>query len=93
MRTLGEARDLVDELESRYENLSPEQWKELSSSSPLSSWYRRHRKPERSVHVRNAPGASNGTSELSIEDRKREIRERLAKMKTQKSQQSTKQFV
>ena len=93
MRTLGEARDLVDELESRYENLSPEQWKELSSSSPLSSWYRRHRKPERSVHVRNAPGASNGTSELSIEDRKREIKERLAKMKARKSQQNTKQFV
>ncbi len=92
MRTLGEARNLVDELESRYEYLSPEQWNELSSSSPQSSWYRRHRKPDRSVHVRNAATAV-GTSALSIEDRKREIRERLAKMKTKKSQQNTKQFV
>ena len=89
MRTLGEAQNLVDELESRYQNLSDEEWKELKSSSPLSSWYRRHRKPERSVHERHS-GASTDNTELSVEDRKRAIRERLAKMK---SKQNTKQFV
>jgi tRNA-dihydrouridine synthase len=98
MRTLGEARCLVEELESRYQNLSPEQWRELQSSSPLSSWYRRHRKPDRSVHVRNDPKrqSSTGSSGSSTEDRKREIRERLTKMKARKSKRSelnAKQFV
>jgi tRNA-dihydrouridine synthase len=99
MRTLGEARSLVEELESRYQNLSPEQWRELQSSSPLSSWYRRHRKPDRSVHVRNDLNMGQSSTESSgssMEDRKREIRERLAKMKARKSKRSkrnAKQFV
>ena len=90
MRTLGEAQSLLDELESRYQHLSQEEWMELKSSAPLSSWYRRHRKPERRVHVRNSAESSAESSEPSVEDRKREIRKRLAKMK---SRQHAKQFV
>mmetsp|Transcript_24553 Transcript_24553/g.54798 ORF Transcript_24553/g.54798 Transcript_24553/m.54798 type:complete len:180 (+) Transcript_24553:3-542(+) len=98
MRTLGEARDLVEDLESRYENLSEEEWKELSSSSPLSSWYRRHRKPDRTVHIRQDLTQEMGSTSdgFSIEDRKRAIKERLAKMKARKperSEQNAKQFV
>jgi tRNA-dihydrouridine synthase len=95
MRTLGEARSLIDELESRYQNLSPKEWGELESSSPLSSWYRRHRQPDRRVHVRREHSSAE-TRESSAEDRKREIRERLAKMKARKSERSEqhgKQFV
>mmetsp|Transcript_32419 Transcript_32419/g.76256 ORF Transcript_32419/g.76256 Transcript_32419/m.76256 type:complete len:553 (+) Transcript_32419:151-1809(+) len=99
MRTLGEARGLIQELESRYDNLSEDEWKDLSSSSPTSSWYRRHRQPDRRVHERSIRGvsyaSSNGNSSMSVEDRKREIKERLAKMKARKVQQTVgvKQFV
>jgi len=103
MSTLGEARSLLDELESRYDNLSEDQWNELTSSSPLSSWYRRHRKPDRRVHERpnlqgrmgqsSSDDANNNSN--SIDDRKREIKERLAKMKARKLEQkeSTKSFI
>jgi len=100
LKTLGDAISFVEELESRYDNLSGEEWKEFSSSSPSSSWYRRHRKPDRQVHERyiqgtdpSSSGAASNT--ISIEDRKREIKERLAKRKAQKLEQkeNAKQFV
>eukprot|EP00536_Pseudo-nitzschia_multiseries_P000595 jgi/Psemu1/249733/estExt_Genewise1Plus.C_70147 len=102
MRTLGEARSLIEELESRYDNLPEEQWKELASSPPSSSWYRRHRKPDRRVHERAIRGmdhsrssSSDGNNGVSVEERKREIKERLAKMKARKLEQksSVRQFV
>lgn len=82
LKTLGDAISFVEELESRYDNLSGEEWKEFSSSSPSSSWYRRHRKPDRQVHERyiqgtdpSSSGAASNT--ISIEDRKREIKVRF----------------
>lgn len=98
MRTLGEARSLVKELESRYQNVSEEKWNDLASSSPQATWYRRHRKPERSVHERpinGMDGSSSESSANSVEDRKRDIKERLAKLKARKLKQGerTKQFV
>mmetsp|Transcript_48750 Transcript_48750/g.56234 ORF Transcript_48750/g.56234 Transcript_48750/m.56234 type:complete len:536 (+) Transcript_48750:58-1665(+) len=85
MRTLQEARNLVDELESRYVNFTEDQWKELSSSSPLSSWYRRHRKPNRRVHERYTSTATNSRyNSNSVDDRKREIKGRIARLKAQK---------
>jgi tRNA-dihydrouridine synthase len=85
MRTLGDLRSLVEELESRYANLTEDQWNELTSTSPLSSWYRRHRKPDRSVHERYTSVASDtSNNNNNIDDRKREIKDRIAKMKAQK---------
>jgi len=99
MRTLEEARSLVEELESRYQNLTPDQWAELKSSSPQSSWYRRHRQPGRSVHERNNLIHGKPSTEreaMSPEKRKQQIRERLEKIKIQKSKRSnqrSKQFI
>jgi tRNA-dihydrouridine synthase len=85
MRTLGDLRNLIEELESRYANLTEDQWNELTSTSPLSSWYRRHRKPDRSVHERYTSISTNtSNNNNNIDDRKREIKERIAKMKAQK---------
>ena len=86
MRTLGDANSLVEELEYRYAYLSEEQWKELPSSSPQSSWYRRHRKPGRSVHAKYIRGdqSSIATQNHSIDDRKREIKKRIANLKAQR---------
>jgi hypothetical protein len=82
---LGDLRNLIEELESRYANLTEDQWNELTSTSPLSSWYRRHRKPDRSVHERYTSISTNtSNNNNNIDDRKREIKERIAKMKAQK---------
>ena len=102
MTTLGEVQNFVTELESRYEHMSPDEWRNLESSSSVASWYRRHRKqPDRFIHVRNnesnsSSNSSNSTNKCTgrkktIDDRKREIRERLAKMEAQK--ESRNQFV
>jgi tRNA-dihydrouridine synthase len=79
--TLAEAMGLVDKLEGRYESLTEEEWNALESSKLESSWYRRHRKPDRRVHER---GAHTADHPLDIESRKRQMRERIAKMKTQR---------
>jgi len=124
-RTLRGARNIVDELESRYTKLSTtttttvddddgdgdgerqQQWNELPSSAPSSSWYRRHRPRTRrtspvdydddtqnsrtvAVPLRGESSASASaavtttTTTTNAEDRKREIKERIAKLKEQR---------
>jgi tRNA-dihydrouridine synthase 4 len=83
VRTLQQARNVVDALQERYDNLSPDEWLALPSSRPESSWYRRHRQPDRRVHQRNESGMTS-TAVLDVEAKKREIKERIAKMKQQR---------
>ncbi|KAG7358039.1 dihydrouridine synthase Dus [Nitzschia inconspicua] len=88
MRTLHEARVFVDKLQDRYAHLSPEDWSVLPSSNPESSWYRRHRKPDRRVHQRQQLHTVNEDDCLmNVEAKKREIKERIIKMKQQRQSQ------
>jgi tRNA-dihydrouridine synthase len=97
MRTLHDARSLIRQLKQRYAGLSDDEWVALASSNPEASWYRRHRRPDRRVHHRLIPGGGGGggrnnkLSSLDIDARKREIKDRIAKMKerNQRSREET----
>ena len=103
LRTLSDAHRLLDELESRYAGLSAERWDRLASTPEESSWYRRHRKPDRAaVHVRHDLtttvgrerwSSSGSTVAATVADRKAAIRERLAAAKAARDGATTKRFV
>ena len=87
LQTIDQAREIVDELEARYLNLSDEELLACQSTSPESSWYRRHRKPDRRVHqkeVRVNSSLLGSNEELTIEQRKQQIKARIEKMKERK---------
>jgi tRNA-dihydrouridine synthase 1 len=100
--TLHHARCLIEELEERYSTFTDIEWSSASSSSPDSSWYRRHRRPDRKVHQKevvvlrrrgelySSAGTSTSSdmtdSSSSMEDRKQQIKERIGKLKAQRSQ-------
>jgi len=54
LQTIGQAKDLVDELGERYAKLSDDELLQCESSAHDSSWYRRHRKNDRRVHQKDA---------------------------------------
>jgi hypothetical protein len=83
MSSLHDARSLIEQLEQRYSGLSDDEWVELASSNSNASWYRRHRRPDRRVHQRFVTDGAinNETSSIDIDARKREIKDRIAKMK------------
>jgi tRNA-dihydrouridine synthase len=83
MKTLGEAIAFLEKLEGRYDGLSEDDWMSLESSAPEASWYRRHRKPDRYVHQKETRVAPV-TGEISVEDRKQEIKARIARLKAEK---------
>ena len=84
IETIVEAHTLIDELEERYIHKSEEELAACASSLETASWYRRHRKPDRSVHERDG----NVVADLSLADRKKLIRERIAKLKSEKGQKA-----
>lgn len=86
MRSLDQARTLVEELEERYSKLSDEEWLLAPSSNLDATWYRRHRKPDRKVHQKEIRGLDSGyaTSLTSLDDRKREIKVRIQQVKAQR---------
>ena len=89
LQTLGEARNLVDELAERYSKLSDDDLLHCASSAPEASWYRRHRKDNRRVHQKevrvDSSLAPSGSEQETIESRKQEIRDRISQMKERKA--------
>jgi tRNA-dihydrouridine synthase 1 len=89
-RTITQSRDLVNELEERYSRMSEDEFEACKSASAESSWYRRHRKAGRRVHQKEIIGSSSLSSfvpeEISMEERKRQIQERIKQMKEQKKE-------
>jgi tRNA-dihydrouridine synthase len=99
VKNIVQVRAWVDELYGRYDRMSEEELNACEASSPQSSWYLRHRKPERRVHQKAVLVASDltpgGTEEQeSVEDRKREIQKRIARLQEQKKEKKeSKAFV
>ena len=79
MNTIKQARQLITDLRSRYDNIGEEQLTQMNSWSKDSSWYRRHRKQD--IQQRQNQSAST----LSIEEKKQ-----LAKLRIQKMQEERK---
>jgi hypothetical protein len=79
MNTIRQARQLITDLRSRYDNIDEEQLMQMNSWSKDSSWYRRHRKQD----IQQRQNQSSST--LSIEERKQ-----LAKLRIQKMQEERK---
>ena len=97
IRTIEGAQEFVTKLESRYIDRTDAELAALQSSSPQSSWYRRHRKPSRHVHEREIYGLKIGGSSTSfnsmqgggalpVDERKQQIKDRLQKLKAQKKE-------
>ncbi len=85
IRTIPEARILINQLYERYTQLSDDELSTRFSSSKDASWYRRHRKPGRKVHQKEIR-ISSILQPLSIEDesiveRKRRIQERIQQLR------------
>jgi tRNA-dihydrouridine synthase len=77
----SQAWDLVQQLKRRYQDLNDSQWETLPSSLyPQSTWYRRHW----SSPAKSAPSEAASVS-LSLDERKQAVRERIAKLQSQKS--------
>lgn len=87
--TIQQARDLVEELAERYSKVSDDELMQCESSSPGSSWYRRHRKENRRVHQKevriDSSLAPADPEEESVESRKQKIRDNLKQMKERRA--------
>jgi tRNA-dihydrouridine synthase len=97
IRNLNRAHKWLDRLEERYLVLGDddEAWMAMESSSLDSSWYRRHRKPDRRVHQRDIQGLASSTSSVvdqpqTPEERKAAIKSRIAKLKGRREMKSGK---
>jgi tRNA-dihydrouridine synthase len=79
--SISQALDLVNELEERYNILSEEELEARRSSLPESSWYRRHRKPDRVAHQKEIRVVSSLSAtvreEQTPEERKRQIQDSI----------------
>ncbi|KAL3943118.1 MAG: hypothetical protein SGBAC_002809 [Bacillariaceae sp.] len=85
LQTIGQARDLVDELAERYSKVSDDELSRCKSSAPEASWYRRHRKE----NCADSSLVPFGSEEETIESRKQQIRDRILKMKDRKAARET----
>jgi tRNA-dihydrouridine synthase len=82
MQRWSQAWDLVQQLKRRYQDLDDSQWETLASSHyPQSTWYRRHW----SSPAKSAPSMAVSATPLSLYERKQAVRERIAKLQSQKS--------
>mmetsp|Transcript_16678 Transcript_16678/g.28690 ORF Transcript_16678/g.28690 Transcript_16678/m.28690 type:complete len:588 (+) Transcript_16678:61-1824(+) len=81
LNTIRQAKDLLIDLRSRYDNLDEEQLRLKTSWDIDSSWYRRHR--QRNSDEQNEPAPS-----LSIEERKQLAKLRIQKMKEERMKKS-----
>ena len=82
---------LVDTLRERYMYKTNSDWDELSSSKfPNSTWYRRHRASKSTQSTLETIANTNKFDNLnaipSIDERKENIREQIAKLRMQKKQ-------
>lgn len=91
---LEQAEVLLQTLRQRYQNLSQQEWDTLPSSRyPESTWYRRHWASGDNVRPRTKWNRSSNTisgqvvavEQVSIDERKRQMRERIAKLQSQKN--------
>jgi tRNA-dihydrouridine synthase len=79
----SQAWDLVQQLKRRYQDLDDSQWEALPSSCyPKSTWYRRHWS---SMAANSALSMAVSATPLSLDERKQAVRERIAKLQSQKS--------
>jgi hypothetical protein len=79
----SQAWDLVQQLKRRYQDLDDLQWNTLASSHyPQSTWYRRHWS---STGANSALSTAVSAAPLSLDERKQAVRERIAKLQSQKS--------
>jgi tRNA-dihydrouridine synthase len=90
--TLRDARNLVEELESNYRHLSDEELEACGSTLAKSSWYRRHWDSMGVVHTRQVGGATapvdTPETTMTVEEKKEELRQRIAKLKEQRLQKT-----
>jgi tRNA-dihydrouridine synthase len=77
--TIQQARNLVSDLQSRYDDITD--WDVLRSSNLHSSWYRRHRQANVVRHTRDKSPARAETK-LSIEERKALIKQSIESRKS-----------
>ena len=85
--TIQHARDIVDELESRYTHLSDEELEACHSAQKKATWYRRHWEAMGIVHTRQPGGATSKQDEqitMTVEEKKAMLRERILKLKEQR---------
>lgn len=99
--TIPDAMALIDQLYERYVHLSDDQFQILASSSPEATWYRRHRKPGRTVHQKQVRISSTVQQPAALqkletlEERKHDIQQRIQRLQQQKQQRmesSSKRF-
>lgn len=92
--TIPDAMALIDQLYERYVHLSDEQLQTLPSSSAEATWYRRHRKPGRTVHQKEVrissmvQQPSTVPTFESVEERKRQIQQRIQRLQQQNQQRT-----
>jgi tRNA-dihydrouridine synthase 1 len=93
---LEQAEALLEALRDRYQDLTDAEWDALPSSNyPDSSWYRRHWAAAGLAHQRSKWNASIGAEQpppppplLSVDERKRQMRERIAKLRSRTNDNS-----
>jgi len=85
--SIQDTRDMLHDLEERYSDDKVTDWNNLRSSNAIkSSWYRRHRDAITSSKMRiRGQKVESELAGLSIEDKKKAMRERLKKMKEQRA--------
>jgi len=81
MRRIIHAKHLVHELKERHANISEDELKNKYKDSP--SWYRRHRN---SISLSHTRGAKESMENLTIEEKKKRMLERIKQLKAQKEQ-------
>jgi tRNA-dihydrouridine synthase len=79
---LRDALVAVDELERRFHSCAKNDWQNCPSSQPSASWYRRHWEARALVHQRGREALS--TSNKTIQEQKKEIKERIAKLQQER---------
>lgn len=77
LNNIKAARSLVSEIRRRYDSIDEELLMAKSCSDVDSSWYRRHRNP----NVKKSSAGDESSVAVSIEEKKRQAKERIKKMK------------
>jgi len=86
--SIQHTRKLLHELEKRHANFKDSDWDNLRSSDAIrSSWYKRHRNAISSskMRVRGAKAVESELVGLSMEEKKKAMKERLKKLKEQRA--------
>lgn len=87
---LNDARDLVNQLYSRYQDLSDEALSERASSNPKASWYQRHWQANGVISTGSFPQrqrqATTSPTCLTVQERKLLMQKRIAKLQKQRQE-------